>query len=155
MRLIKQICVVHLLLPLATGTIGAIATELPAAGLVQTEFIYTDAPGDLGALIWATSRRAAALLTKSRGTQIGASPEEGMVGLLLLEKALAVERLVLQQMMYDGAALGAVPNPAGYLPKGAPRVVPARLQLTVSISQYCFFSCSRTVMKNSWYAFEA
>ena len=44
MRLIKQIYVVQLLIPVSIGAIGATAAELPVAGLVQTEFIYTDAP---------------------------------------------------------------------------------------------------------------
>ena len=44
MRLFKQICVVHLLLTLAIGASGAIPADLTAAGLIQTEFIYTEAP---------------------------------------------------------------------------------------------------------------
>jgi hypothetical protein len=51
-----------------------------------------------------------------------------MIGLLLLEKALATERLLLEQCAFDGKALSPIRDPLRFDPKLSPRVFPSLLR---------------------------
>ncbi|HHI80026.1 MAG TPA: hypothetical protein ENK02_08595 [Planctomycetes bacterium] len=88
-------------------------------------------PGQLGQSLLALSRAASLLLGRGRGDLYGRTPKEGMIGLLLLEKALATERLLLAQCAFDGKALSAISDPERFDPKLSPRIFPARLRWTV------------------------
>lgn len=85
-------------------------------------------PGDLGAAISAWTRRAVGLLSAGRGDLYGRTGEEGMRGLLLLEQALAAERLVVQELAFDGAALGNIGDPELYDPAKQAKIFPARVR---------------------------
>ncbi len=64
MRLINHFGKVYTLVSVATASFGTVAAELPPAGLVQTEFIYTEAPPFPSATPrrWPRHRRASLLL---------------------------------------------------------------------------------------------
>ena len=59
---------------------------------------------------------AAALLAQSRGSLAGATPEDGMRGLLWMQQAVAMEETLLQDLFFDGAAMGRVRDPGQYDP---------------------------------------
>jgi Planctomycete cytochrome C len=83
--------------------------------------------GDLGSVMRAACMQASRLLRKGRGDFDGATAEEGVLGLLFLEKALAAESLLLRSLSWDGQALGRFADPAKYDPKVAARIFPSRL----------------------------
>lgn len=85
-------------------------------------------PGQLGFGLLGLSRGAALLLGKGRGDLYGRTAKEGMLGLLLLEKALAIERLLLEQCAFDGKALSRIADPERFDPLLSPRVFPAVLR---------------------------
>ena len=88
--------------------------------------------GQIGATILAYVRQAAAWLSVGRGDLYGKSSAEGHRGLLMLEQAIAAERLLLDELAYDGRSLGRVRDPAKYDPSTEPRVFPARLRFDMS-----------------------
>lgn len=101
----------------------AAGLRLGDAAATRREFTI----GQLAMTMLASLRRATALLADGRGDLYGATPEEGMRGLLLLEQAVAAERTVLEALAWDGARLTKVDDPAKYDPATGPRVFPARL----------------------------
>ncbi len=87
-------------------------------------------PGQLGQALLGLSRGAALLLNQGRGDLYGRTAKKGMLGLLLLEKALATERLLLEQCAFDGKTLSRIPDPERFDPALSPRVFPALLRWT-------------------------
>ncbi len=84
-------------------------------------------PGDLGRAIEALVKRAGTLLARGRGDLYGADADSGMRGLLLLEQALALDRLAVRELGFDGRTLGGTPDPERYDPRKSPRLSPARV----------------------------
>ncbi|MDP6423174.1 MAG: c-type cytochrome domain-containing protein [Planctomycetota bacterium] len=114
---------------------GTPASRTDAKGLRLSSTPATDlnfTPGDVGAAILALTRRAAGLLSFGRGDLYGRTPEEGMRGLLLLEKAIAAERLMIQELAFDGATVGGIADPQAYDPAKNAIVFPARISYTLA-----------------------
>lgn len=83
--------------------------------------------GDLGTVMRAACMEASRVLRSGRGDYYGATPEEGLLGLLCLEKALAAESLLLGSLAWDGQALGRFADPASYDPKKGARIFPSQI----------------------------
>ncbi len=83
--------------------------------------------GDLGTVMRAACMQASRLLRNGRGDFYGSTAQEGLLGLLFLEKALAAESLLLRTLSWDGQALGRFADPKTYDPKKAARIFPVRL----------------------------
>ena len=83
--------------------------------------------GDLGTVMRSACMMANRFLRNGRGDLYGSTPEEGMLGLLFVEKALAAESLLLRSLSWNGQALGRFEDPAHYDPEVAARIFPARL----------------------------
>ncbi len=93
---------------------------------------YELAPGSLGTWMTALTRRAARLLSVGRGDLYGETGESGMRGLLMLEKAIAIERFLLSELAFDGQALGRIQDPANYDASKAPKLFPARIHFAMA-----------------------
>ena len=88
--------------------------------------------GSQGLLIESLVMRATILLREGRGDLYGKTPEDGMLGLLLLEQAVAAESMLMHKLSYDGRTLGSFADPANYDPKTLPRIFSTRLSFELS-----------------------
>lgn len=80
-----------------------------------------DVAGALRARVLAAGR----LLRSQRGALLGASGEDGLLGLLLVEQALAAEEELLAALFTDGGPPGPLGDPAAYEPRNGLRWLPA------------------------------
>jgi hypothetical protein len=74
---------------------------------------------------------AVRLLAESRGSQLGPTPEQGRLGAMLLEQAIAIEETVVASLFFDGAVLGRLNTPAAYEPGQGLRWVPSTVSVTL------------------------
>ncbi|MCA8955020.1 MAG: hypothetical protein KDC87_03045 [Planctomycetes bacterium] len=72
---------------------------------------------------------ASNLLQRNRGDRPGATPEEGMLGLLLMQQVIAAEETVFSSMFMDDAVLGPFGFPADYDPNSGLRWLPSAVRV--------------------------
>lgn len=106
-----------------TGRNDAASLRLVDAPATGRQFTI----GQIAMTMLSSLRSATTLLAAGRGDLYGATSENGMRGLLLLEQAVAAERCVIESLAWDGARLTSIADPAKYDPAIEPRVLPARL----------------------------
>ncbi len=80
---------------------------------------------DLADAIRARVTLAGTLLAASRGTSFGATPQEGLLGLVAVGQALAIEEQLLSGLFTDGIVLGPLSDPETYDPRVERRWLPA------------------------------
>ena len=81
-----------------------------AAGFVSTS-------AQVGAAMLARVHGAARLLAESRGAQPGRTPQEGTMGLLLLQQAVAAEETLVVKLFGRDGTLAGLPAPRAYDPR--------------------------------------
>jgi len=92
----------------------------PRAGRIDLE--------QVGHALFGRALASSGLLLGRRGMEIGATPREGMLGLALLQQALAIEETLLRSLFWDGAGLGSI-DPESYDPLLEARVPARRLRV--------------------------
>jgi hypothetical protein len=112
--------VADLAAPGATFARDAFAEQRVAA--IERGHVRLEQVGDA---MLARVRAAAGLLRTARGSRAGATPEEGLAGLLLLQQVIAAEDTLLGALFHDGRALARLADPAGYRPEDGARWLPA------------------------------
>jgi len=75
---------------------------------------------------------ALTLLAENRGSLVGADPESGRLGVLLLQQAVAVEETLVAQLFFDGISLGRLPSPGSYDPKNGRRWLPTSFKVALA-----------------------
>ncbi|MEM7199589.1 MAG: c-type cytochrome domain-containing protein [Planctomycetota bacterium] len=78
----------------------------------------------LGHALRARVMVGAKLASDRRGTEFGATPERGALGLLLLQQAAALEETLLRRLFHNGSVLGRVQDPETYDPAVSPLWLP-------------------------------
>ncbi|MCC6670372.1 MAG: hypothetical protein IT458_04880 [Planctomycetes bacterium] len=96
-----------------------------AAGVGEVEM------EQLGRAMLARTVAGLRLLAESRGSQPGADPERGRLGLLLLQQVVAIEDTLLNALFFDGNALGRLAEPRTYDPARGRRWLTRSLRVTV------------------------
>lgn len=84
---------------------------------------------DVGGAMRARVLAGASLLQDKRGDELGATPEEGLLGLLLTEQLLAIDEELLTSLFTGGASLGPLTDPATYDPVADPRWLPSAFEV--------------------------
>lgn len=98
-------------------TLPAYRTLVPGVKVVETE--------QIGHAMMARLLLASRLLKTGRGQFVGATAEDGVRGLLLMQQVLAMEETLMSNLFHDGAAMGRISNPTEYDPRfNPPRWLP-------------------------------
>jgi len=84
---------------------------------------------DIGGAMRARVLAGGRLLGEARGTEVGATSEEGALGLLLIEQLLAIEEQLLGAMFSNGGPLGPLGDITTYDPAIAPRWLPREFEV--------------------------
>lgn len=89
---------------------------------------FASTAGQVGAAMLARVHGAARLLAESRGAQPGRTPQEGTMGLLLLQQAVAAEETLVAKLFGRDGTLAGLPTPRAYDPRspGEASWVPAQ-----------------------------
>jgi hypothetical protein len=89
--------------------------------------------GEAGAAMSARLHAAARLLETSRGSRPGGSPDDGLLGLALLQQVLGAEETLLRRLFTDGGPLGELRNPQSYDPpsRGDASWLPAAVRVVL------------------------
>ncbi|MEM7199588.1 MAG: c-type cytochrome domain-containing protein [Planctomycetota bacterium] len=118
------------LFPFAAG-LANFAVSLDGAG--RDDYARQQAAGvglddvsveQLGHALRARTLVGAKLASERRGSEFGATPERGALGLMLLQQAAALEETLLRRLFHDGRLLGRLQDPDTYDPAVAPRWLP-------------------------------
>lgn len=84
----------------------------------------------LGFAMLARAWTGAALGRGRRGELVGTSERDGVLALLALQQALALDETLLADLTFDGTSLGAIADPIRYDPAAGARWIPARVRFT-------------------------
>ena len=84
---------------------------------------------DIGGAMRARVLAGQSLLREKRGNELGATPEDGLLGLLLTEQLLAIDEELLTSLFTGGASLGPLTDPATYDPATDPRWLPGAFEV--------------------------
>lgn len=85
----------------------------------------------LGGFLRARAVAARRLLLRSRPGRLGATADEGALGLLLVQQMQAAEETLFASLFTGGGALGGLEQPAQYDPAQGARWLPAEVQVEV------------------------
>ncbi|MBK8979985.1 MAG: hypothetical protein IPM29_29145 [Planctomycetes bacterium] len=97
---------------------SSLRTAVPATATYRLE--------DVGGALLARVRTALALVVERRGEHVGATPRAGLLGLVALQQALALDETLLAELLVDArAGFRPLTDPDGYDPVAELRWLPA------------------------------
>ncbi|MBI5851639.1 MAG: hypothetical protein HZB39_11540 [Planctomycetes bacterium] len=88
-------------------------------------------PESLGWTLLARTWLAQSLASGRRGASVGATPHDGLLAVLAIEQALAIEESVLTDLAFDGSAFVPIADPPAYDAATAPRWMPGTVRWTL------------------------